>query len=54
MYDEMQFISKLFAETTDLWAKKDKNAIKIRKNMLFVWWFRKNVLPLHSQNGKVP
>jgi hypothetical protein len=29
MYDEMQFISKLFAETLDLWAKKDKNTIKI-------------------------
>ena len=31
MYDETQFISKLFAETVDLWAKKDKNEIKIRK-----------------------
>ena len=35
MYDETQFISKLFAETVDLWAKKDKNAIKIRKNERF-------------------
>ena len=52
MYDETQFISKLFAETVDLWAKKDKNAIKIRKNTLFVWWFHKNVLPLHSQNER--
>ena len=50
----MQFISKLFGGTPIYGTKKTKNAIKIRKNMLFVWWFRKNVLPLHSQNGKVP
>ena len=54
MCDETQFISMVFGKMADFWAKKDKKAIKIRKNMLFVWWFHKNILPLHSQNGKVP
>ena len=50
----MQFISKLFGGTPIYGAKKIKNSTKIRKNALFIWRFHKNILPLHSQNGKVP